>query len=417
MKIEKRIINGIPATFIKTDKFKSVTVKLMFKRPVTKERFVTGNMINKILIRTCNKYKTRKELRTKILENYNCSYNFDFKKTGNYIINSYSFSSLEDSYTKEGNLKNVIDLFYEMVFNPNTDGQKFDTDEFELVKKKLISKVKSKTENAREYARELLFKQMDKDGALSIDMDLDILNSITNEELYKAYQDMINNSEVELIVIGNVSEKDDYYDRILSNLKSSHFDIPILSKVNSKSETKNEIKGYDGVQSIFMAGLTLNDLSEFERAFVVSIFNQILGGGASARLFTVVREQNSLAYFCNSRYVKGYDIIFIYAGIEAKNYEKTLGLVKQVLESMKNITKEELDRTKESILMSLKESMDYQSHYIDLYYNRKLYNEPQVEEMIDKFFSVTVDAVQKLFSKVKLTDTFLLKGDSKNEQD
>ncbi len=414
MKIEKKVVNGIPVTFIKTDKFKSVTVKLFFKRPVTKERFVTARMLNEILARTCNRYKTRKELLTKVLENYNCSYNFDFRKIGNYIINTYSFSSLEDNYTENGNLKNVIDLFYEVIFNPNAKDGKFAEEEFELIKKKCISKIKSKMENARKYAVELLFKQMDETGALSIDMDLDILNSINSEDLYKAYQDMINNSEVELIIIGNVGKDTKIFDKLLSNVTNNNYGISLISPVKGKEKIENNIKKYDGIQSIFTAGLTLNNLSEFERSFVVSMFNFIFGGSCSSRLFTVVREKNSLAYFCYSNYAKSYDVIYIYAGIEAKDYNKTLELTKQVLQGMNNITEEELDRAKESFLMTIKESMDYESSYVDLYYNRKLYGEPLPEEMIDNLLKVTVDDVLQIFNKIKITDTFLLKGDSKN---
>ena len=50
MKTLKRIINNVPVTILKTNKFKSVAGKLYFKSPITKEKMSYRLILRNILM-------------------------------------------------------------------------------------------------------------------------------------------------------------------------------------------------------------------------------------------------------------------------------------------------------------------------------------------------------------------------------
>lgn len=414
MNIIKKSINNIPVTIIKTNKFKSIVGMLSFKMPIKKEMITTRRLIRMLLSHTCNKYKNPKDLSINLLDNYGAYYNYSVVREGNYIINKFSFRVLEDKYTKEGNLKNALDTFKETIFNPNCDGKCFNKEEFDLFYQRMKSDIESIIERPKSYAMNKLCDEMGgEDSVISYKPTIEELSKVTSENLYEDYLDMINNSQIEFIIAGDLNNDEacDYSNYILKELKQNNYDIPLIIK-NDKIEDnfKEKIEEYNGKQSILTIGLKLDDLTEFERLYVLPIYCGVLGGGASSRLFNIVREKNSLAYSCFSRYEKDDSVIFIIAGIEKDNYKKARDLIKQVVSSMNDINEEEILRVKEEILTSLKESTDNLQNYPEIIFNGKLYNMRSIENRMENIKKVTKEDLKEVHKKVFLTNSYFLKG-------
>ena len=88
-------------------------------------------------------------------------------------------------------------------------------------------------------------------------------------------------------------------------------------------------------------------------------------------LFNIVREENSLCYSISS-YISRYNpALTIYAGINKSNYEKTLTLIKECVELMKD------RKTLERLFDSAKKT-------INTYLNNLLYNPLGIEEEYDQ---------------------------------
>lgn len=411
MEIKEFFYNNIPIVVINTKKFKTIVGKLYFKEPIEKEMMLTRGMIRNLLMHTCKKYPSSNDLNINVFENYNPSYNAATIREGNYIINSFSFDILEDKYTEKGNFSNALDTFKEMIFNPNVKDDEFNEEEFSLMYKTLQGYLESKIERPRNYAVDELCKELGKKTPISYMPEEKYLKKVTPKSLYKEYKDMINKSEKKLIIAGNIT-KEIYDDckRLLDNLHQKKYDKPLIIESNIIEKVEDKIVEYNGMQSILAVGLKLDNLTSFERLYVVPLYNGILGGGASSRLFDVIREKNSLAYFCFSRYEKDDSLMFILSGIEKDNYEKTYNLIKKVLASMKKVTKKEIKRIKEEIISSLKESDDYLSNYPSNYYYNELYGISSKEELIENINKVTKFDIENIYNKLYLSNSYFLKG-------
>lgn len=411
-------MNKINVKVIKTDKFKSVTGMLCFKMPIKKEMMAKRSLMRRLLIFSCKKYPTNKALNINCLENYGAYYSAGMIREGNYIINNFVFKSLEDKYTKEGNLKNVIDTFCEIIFNPNVKDNAFDKGAYDLIYQELKAEVESEIERPRTYAISKLNGTLDKDSPVAYKVTIDDLLKVTSEQVYEEYLNMLNNSEVDLIIAGNITDVPDELKPAIKRLKQNKYDEElIINNDEIEEDFKAETEVYDGEQSILTLGVKLDELSDFERTYVVPIFSGILGGGASSRLFNVIREEHSLAYFCFSRYEKDDSLMYIVSGIDGKNYEQALKLIKEVFNTMDKVSDEEVEKVRNNIISVLKESEDSLGNYPVNYYVNKLYNEPDNKAKIKLIKQVTKADVERVFSKVHLTNSYFLKGGADDGKD
>lgn len=414
MKIKKLSINGVDVSIIDTDKFKSICGALFFKMPVSSGMVITRNLIKNILIHSCNKYPTNRLLNINCLENYDAYYSASYRRDGNYATNFFLFNVLDDRYTKDGNIYEVLNTFKEIIFNPNIKDDKFDDEEYDLAYQKYKTALEAVKERAKSYAANKLFEQMSDNTPLGYIPNLDMLSKITNEKLYKEYLNMINNSEISFVIAGHDVSKINLED-LLSDCTSKVYNQNAKSNqvINDKELNNNE--NYNGLQSVLEVGLKIEGLTDFESTYVMPVFNNILGSGASSRLFNEVREKNSLCYSCFSRYYKDDNIIEISAGIDNKDYEKALSLIKETVLSMENINDDEVKRAITDITSALKESLDEISNYVIPVYINKLYNEDDVIKKQEIIKKVTKEDLEKVFKKVNITDSFFLKGGKTSE--
>ena len=413
MKILKREINNVPVTIIKTNKFKQVAGRLYFKSPVFKYTITNRMMLRNMLMESCKKYDTSEKLYIKSLECYDASLYSSSSRVGNYHITSFTFSTLIDKYTKEGNLKDVIDLFCEIIFNPLVSNFAFDQDTFDLIyetKKSALEKIK---EDSGSYAERQVLKNLDENKPYTYMSDLKYLNKITSKSLYDDYLDMINNSNISLVLAGDIDFENPIIDKITSKIKQNKtFDGKLLID-NDKEKIENKVitEDFFGTQNIINYVLYLKNLTDFERNYVAPLYRIILGGGVSSRLFSIIREENKLAYYSFARYEKDDSLMYIIMGIEKENFDKAYNLTNKIIEEMKNLSEEEVEHAKKSYITSYEESQDRITNVIGRYSMLNLFGIKNSNELIENINKVTKKDIENFSSKVYPHICYFLKGE------
>lgn len=413
MKILKREVNNVEVTIIKTNKFKQVAGRLYFKSPVLKSTITNRMMLRNMLMESCKKYDTSEKLYIKSLECYDASLYASSSRVGNYHITSFTFSTLIDKYTKEGNLKDVVDLFCEIIFNPLVSNSAFDQDTFDLIyetKKSALEKIK---EDSGSYAEIQVLKNLDENKAYTYMSDLKYLNKITSKSLYDDYLDMINNSSVSLVLAGDIDFDNPIIDIITSKIKKNKkFDGKLLiDNDNEKEANKVITEDFFGTQNIINYVLYLKNLTDFERNYVAPLYRIILGGGVSSRLFSIIREENKLAYYSFARYEKDDSLMYIIMGIEKENFDKAYKLTNKIIDEMKNISEEEVLYAKRSYITSYMELQDKITNVIGSYNKLNLFDIKDDNELIENINKVTKEDIEKFASKVYPHLCYFLKGE------
>ena len=246
------------------------------------------------------------------------------------------------------------------------------------------------------------------------------LDAINVENLTEYYQNLIQNSKIDIFVSGEYDEQD--IENILSsneNIKNLKPRIENYVLNNEFTEVKqipqtvnNVIEEMDVTQGKLVIGIDITSNVE-KLQYKTAIYNVILGSGANSLLFQNVREKESLAYSIRSNYVKQKANIFIRAGIEIPNYEKAVKLIKDQLDIMKNgeFSDEDLKSAKEYMIAGIKAIEMEQDTGIVYYIGQEISKTNiSIEEYLKNIESVSREDVLEISKNVHINTIYFLKG-------
>lgn len=403
---------------INSNRFKSINVVVFLTKKFNKKDITFGSMLCKNMVYTSKKYNTKNKIVIVGEELYGASVSASFGISGNTESFVFSLDFLNPKYTKPIYLEKSIDFLSEILFNPNVKDNAFDSTYFNITKKDTISSIISKKDKPNSYAKDAYASIMYKGTPTSYSSmpSLEEVNLLTEESLYEEYTHLFNGDyKIDIAVYGEI---DDTIEDIIKN-KFKHvkgnndkLDFYIKHKYDTKVQEKIDTLPYN--QSKLYIGYRLNDLNYHELNHVLRVYNTILGTMNDSILFNVVRENNSLCYSIGSYYSKYNPSLTIYAGINKINYEKTVELIKECVESMKdkNTIERLFTSAKKTINTFLNNYYDDVTAQINTYYQREFDSVEDIETLRENIEKVTIDEVINLNDKISLSTIYLLKGDN-----
>ena len=110
MKYRKIEVGPYNLHIIKTDKFKTVTIRINFKRPLIKEEITKRNLLVDVLASSTNKFKTEKMMNIETEELYGLSYGSSRITSGKYSIMTFDMCFINDKYLPESIFNKSIDF-------------------------------------------------------------------------------------------------------------------------------------------------------------------------------------------------------------------------------------------------------------------------------------------------------------------
>ena len=397
---------------IKNDIFKKNIIKINFRRKTDRSEMTKLNLLTHLLLLSSKKYQTERELLYHAKELYDMSEDASVNIYGKTTILSFRFTFLKDLYTEEGNTSKVVDFINELLFNPNVKRGKFDKKTFELAKNEVIDEIKTYDENKSAYSRLKMLEYMDPSSPASIKTvgSLEELANITRENLYEFYLDIINSSVIDAFIFGDVKENKLTFLNGRGN--NQKLDYIYSSKMR---EPKTYIERDTVNQSKLVMGYNLDGLTIKEATYALQIYLYILGLGPSSKLFTNVREKESLCYSISvtARYINS--IMLINAGIDSVNFDKTVSLINKQVEAMRKGSFKESDikAAKLSIKSSYQEVLESPYSILSSYEVSSYMGYDEIKARIKKIDEVTKEDIKKVANKVKLNTIFLLEGHKK----
>ena len=105
----KKDLGSYNLHMINTEKFKTITVKVVFHTPIIKQEITKRNVLADVLLQSSKKYNSKRDLIIAAEELYSVDIANNNQRLGNYILTSFNFQVLMDKYTEEGNLEKSIE--------------------------------------------------------------------------------------------------------------------------------------------------------------------------------------------------------------------------------------------------------------------------------------------------------------------
>ena len=407
---------------IKTNNFKTVRVEVKFRNVVKKEEITLRNLLKMVLIESTKKFDTERKFVIESEELYDLKLSSTSSRVGNFTTLSFNLTFLNEEYTEKGLHNKSLDFLMEVLFNPNVSNNKFDSLSFNNCVNKLEKSIMGRKDNKTKYSIFALLQHMG-DYAYSYDQYgyLSNLKNIDEAKLYEYYKKVLMNDLVDVYVIGNV-DSNEIKEYFINNFKINSFKKEKMNVLIDEVLPRKRVKVFkeeDAVNQTKIAiGLRFNDVSEYERKYVLYVYNEILGGSGNSLLFDTVREKNSLAYYINS-IAQGYDnLLIIYTGIDKDRVDLGLKLIKKTIKDIEKgkFTSDMFNNAINMITSSLKLSLETQPSVINNYYAMNILNSDDINTRISKFEKVTKEDVINFSKKIKMDTIFLLEGDH-NEED
>lgn len=407
----------------KTDKFKTVTIMINFRRKVVKDEITLRSFIHPMLLLSSKNFPSGRLLSKEMERLYGPYIGANENRVGNFTLSSFHITLINEKYTEPGMSNKCMDFFKEIVFNPDVTDDSFNKKSFSIVKNEIQAKLKSIKDNPKYYSMTRMLEHMDPKSPISYRGGyLEDLDNIDESKVYDYYKSMLHSDLVDIFVLGDI----DFVD--MKNLIMNMIPINTIKKtkgsiyVNHTAFSKRLKKVEDEEnlsQAKLVIGCKIGKLTPFENKYVLPIYSDILGGPSYSKLFQSVREKNSLAYYVYSNYRRADNILTISSGINKEAYDKTLKLVKTEFDNMSkgNISEDELKRAKEDMLSIIKNIEDKPVHLINNYMWQFLYGLDNIETRKKEFFKVTIDDVKNISKKVQLDTVYLLHGGDTVEAD
>lgn len=386
---------NVKLILIPESKFKTNLISVYIQRKLDRNEVTKNALLPGILKSGCNKYKTLGQLTDREEELYGSYLHAGASKRGESQVLGFSILSVNEKYLDEKILGQCIEFLNEIINNPLVIDGGFNEEylniEKEILKDSIMSIINDKGNYAMKRTNEIMFEgepySINGKGYIE---DLDTIDRVS---LYEHYKEVLKTSPIEIMIEGEFEESEvvELIKEKFQFDRGNIIDIPKEEYYKEVDEVKEVKENMDIAQGKLVMGYRCNvDYLDEEKYYSLLLGSRILGGGADSKLFINVREKESLCYTIYSTIQKSKSTMMVCSGIEAQNYEKTVNLVKEQVQKLKDgdITESEISNAKIAFINSLNSLNDEIGRISDFYFSQSISKNKsdldQIKNMINK---------------------------------
>lgn len=410
---------GYTLTTIKTDKFKTNLISVSFQSEINRDTVTKRSLLPYVLRGATEKYPSKKALNTYLESLYGASLSTTVEKRGKTHNIKFYLSLANEKFLghQEPLLEEGVALLKEVILKPLLVDGAFKEPVVEIEKRLLKEYIESIYDDKVSYSLQKLVENMCQDETFSINSIgyADDLAEINGKNLMQTYEEMLNNNQVSVTVVGDIDPQH-VYEIFSKQFNFAHRSVN-QEVIDHEDKVIQEVKVIKEVQDISQGKLNIGYRThtriDDDDYLPLLVFNGIFGGYAHSKLFMNVREKESLCYYCASRLDNYKGVMYVYSGIESQNYDKALKIIDEQLKDMVsgNFSEKEIDLAKKSLINSKLESMDQASGMMAHEALNKLLKHPlSVEEWVAAVNAVTAEQVVAVAQKIKEDTVFFLTG-------
>ncbi|MCP3810097.1 insulinase family protein [Paenibacillus sp. Lou8.1] len=358
--------NGLQLHLCNTDKFKTISLILTMKAPLQKDLTTARALVPHILTGGSTKYPNRKRIQRKLDEMYGATLFPDVQKKGDDQIITFRMEIAADQFLTLSNslLESSLDLLHEIVYSPTLVNGVFNSSIVEQEKRSLRQRLVSMYDEKILYANVRLIEEMFRGETYEFpasgrEEDIAALNA---SFIYQVYEELLQNSRFDLFIVGafNANEAKLMAQHIFSEQHNNKPIVAISSNRKGAGGVKIVQDKMDVKQGKLLLGYRTFSTIQDEDYEATRVANAIFGRFPSSKLFLNIREKESIAYFVHSQIESSKGLLITMAGIDFKNYEHAVEIIREQEYAMKqgDFTEGELEKAKALLISLLLEAHD-----------------------------------------------------------
>jgi predicted Zn-dependent peptidase len=235
------------------------------------------------------------------------------------------------------------DIARDLVLNPL-----FEKEALERERKVILEEIKMYHDNPSSYVLEKIKEMLyEKPFNSSIAGTEGTVSGLTRPRIIELFNSIYASNNMIFGVVGDASWEDVLLEaKKFPKINKKIDSIPIISKNGELIEKR---KGID--QSHEVIGFHMPKLGDSGR-YAAEVFDSILGGGMSSRLFQEIREKRGLCYAIKSHLEQSrdYSYMMIYAGTTKDKVQELKEIALKEIVKIKDLKQKDLDEAKERLI-------------------------------------------------------------------
>jgi len=413
----EEIGEGIFANFVENDRFKTNYVTFYFVMPLTAYNASAGTLLSRVLLRGCEKYPTQREMNRVLDHAFDAALDSDTERVGEWHAVSLQLTMLDDAFSFGGEdiTSEGMDLLEEALMRPYLPNGAFDPDYVESERSLALDELAARINNKARYARSRMFEHMCRLEPYSVcpQGDRRNLKLLTPEALTEYYRTLLRESRMEIFFVGRFDREacTARLKRMFAHLERKVKPLPEIS-VRIKPRSVREVtERMDIRQANLVMGFRTACTVQDKASAAFSVYNGVLGGSLTSKLFCHLREKMSLCYSVASipDLLKG--VMLIYAGIAPENRDvairEAMGQMDEICRG--NISDEELESARNALLNALRGLEDNPAALAEWYLPRVLTGRFETPyDVIARLERVTREDVVAVSKNVRLDTVYTL---------
>ncbi|MFD3445530.1 EF-P 5-aminopentanol modification-associated protein YfmF [Microbacteriaceae bacterium 4G12] len=412
-------LDGLTVHMLPTVKYKTNTLVLRMKAPLCEDTVTYRALLPYVLQGGTKNLPSVKAIRQYLEDLYGASLVVDVNKKGEYHIISIYMDVANEAYLQDPTplLEKTIAMLADVLLHPAEEKGAFQTSVVESEKRALMQRIESTFDDKMRYANQRLIEEMCKEEPYRLNANgkKEDVAAITPESLYAYYKKALAEDEMDLYIVGDLpNETLQLVQSYFTFPKHEHTTRTLQAAPSSVTEEKEIVEKEDLKQSKLNIGYRTHITYSDPDYFALQVCNGLFGGFSHSKLFVNVREKNSLAYYAASRYESHKGLLFVMSGIEAKNYEKAVNIIKEQMAAMQSgdFTDQDMEQTKAMIKNQMLETIDTPRGLVELLYHDVVAkHERSMEEWLQEIDKVTREEVIAVAQKIQLDTVYFLHGE------
>lgn len=327
---------------ILNDKFKDVHFSIRYLRDNSEPSVTMRNLLAYLMIDRNEAYPTKQSMNLKTDNLYALSFDVKTAAYGTKHVMEMKFNTLSERYSKEPHLKESFEFIHDCLTRPLINEETLAE-----AKQNMRSNLLRLSDKPNTLAAFSAFALGGRGEPLSIFSQgrIDILETITVEQLKAYHQRMLMEDDVFMIGIGQI---DPSYKKIMQTFvkKPKSFETSsylVSEKLYVEEKVSKKVK-QTALVSLYTTGKNNTD----PNYMAYRLMSYLLGQLPNSLLFSEIREKKNLCYSIYSNLLHYDGVLSIHTGISKKNRSLVLDLIDQQIETIRS------DAFSQSLFMSAK---------------------------------------------------------------
>jgi len=414
-----KLAEGVNVHFIKNPQLKTNHLTFRFSGKHQIKLIARRALVAQMLATASEIFPTSKILREHLANLYGTSLSTNISTRGAIHIVDIDISFVSNRYVlgKEDLLRDVLNSLGELLFRPLIVLEKYQAKTFDVEKANLIRYIEADEQDPFYKSSLGLQELYYENEALKVSKH-GSKESILKENAFTAYQEfqrMLREDRIDIFLLGDF---DDYQaTRYLAQfpLQDRQVDLQSIYRQELSNVVREKVISKETSQSILQLGYHIPIFYGDSNYPALLIAEGMLGSFSHSKLFTIVREKESLAYTVGSRYDAFTGFFKIYAGIEKNSRAKAFKLINQQIKDLKlgRFSSQLIKQTKQMIISNAKMSIDNPKSLIEQTYSNQLFRKENetLSSFIDKIDKATKDDIANAIALLKLQAVYFLEGE------